>query len=463
MANSTDTFSCIVTTLGMAKIAAAVANGTVVNISQIAIGDGNGNPVAINPNQAGLVREVYRAGINSLTRDPVNQNYIIAELIIPPEVGGWTIREFGVFDNAGALIAVGQYPDSYKPLPTQGAARDMIIRAIIQITNEATVNLIIDGNLVVASRQWVQDNFGAEALFPGGNTGDVLTKKSNNDGDVEWHDPAEGMNITCDVEEENQVLAAGQVAIELAIVDTNSIAVFINGVRLRNDQYTITGETSLTLNDAPAGGEKITIVQNEPAGADQFLRTHQNLADVPDKPTARQNLGIATVNETVTAVLQALYPVGEVYTTRRVGNPAQLLGFGTWERYGKGRFLVGLDPNDAKFNAVDLEGGEAAHVLTTNEMPTHVHHEAAQTLKMDRVEDHDHGVNQTQTNASYGNFTQTGSGNNGIGFSPAKTGAGGAHTPTGKVPEHDTQAAGSGWAHNNLPPFKVLNVWVRTA
>ena len=467
--DSSSTFECIPTTLGLAKIAAAVSNGSTVNISQIAIGDGGGNPVQIDPNQIELTREVYRAGINSLTRDPVNQNYIVAELLIPPEIGGWTVREFGIFDNAGSMIAVGQYPDSYKPLPTQGAARDMIIRAIIQITSDATVNLLIDGNLVVASRQWVTDNFGADNLFPGGNTGEVLRKKSNADGDVEWHDPAAALNVTVDVIEEDQTLASGQVAIILGTVTTDSLAVYIDGVRLRKDQFTITGETTLTLLEAPTAGQKLIAVQNEPAGADEFLRTFRNLSDVPDKAAARVNLGIATQAEILTAVYQTLYPVGEIYVTRRTGNPGPignnpgLLGFGTWERYSAGRALFGLDPADASFNAVDLEGGAKAVALTSDNLPSHTHSIPALGVTVDAVGDHAHSVNQTQTHSTGGQFTQTGSGNNGIGFTPTSTGAAGGHAHNARTAATNTGAIGSGTGHNNLPPYKVVNVWKRTA
>jgi len=397
-----------------------------------------------------------------LNRDPVNQNYIIAELLIPPDIGGWTVREFGVFDNAGSMIAVGQYPDSYKPLPTQGAARDMIIRAILQITSDAVVTLLIDGNLVVASRQWVTDNFGAAALFPGGTTGEVLAKKSNTDGDVNWVNPAAGLNITVDVVEEDQTLAAGQVAVILGTVTTDSLAVYVDGSRLRKDQYAITGETTLTLATAPTAGQKLIAVQNEPAGADQFLRTFRNFSDVPDKDAARQNLGISTQAQMQLAIFQALYPVGEIYITRRTGNPADLLGFGTWERYAAGRVLVGLDPTDASFNAVDLTGGAKAVSLTTDQLPAHYHSIASLNVTISAVGDHAHSVNQTQTHAP-SQFTQTGSGGNGIGFVGAATGNAGGHSHTGSTTATITGSIGSGNGHNNLQPYQVVNIWKRTA
>ena len=492
--DSTTIFECIVTNLGLAKIAAAVTNGTAVNISQIAIGDGGGNSVSPDPNQAGLVREVYRAGINSLTRDTINPNYIICELVIPPDVGGWTVREFGVFDNSGALVAVGQYPDSYKPLPTQGAARDMIIRVIIQISDSATVNLIIDGNLVLASRQWVTDNFGAAALFPGGTTGEVLAKKSNADGDTEWVDPAGGLHVTVDVKEETQTLADGQAVVNLATVTTHSMAVYINGDRLRADQFAVNGDTQITLVAAGTSGQKLTAVQNEPAGAAQFLGKANNLSDVPDKAAARLNLGVLNQQEMIQAMLQFQYPVGEVYVTRRIGNPADLLGFGAWTRYAPGRALIGLDPTDAACNAVDVELGEKTHVLSLAELPTHTHTVSAQTINTGAVGDHSHVVDPPSTGTSTGgahihHLTGTGGAYGGLGIvgtanqslpnsvstdsqgthshtvdiAAFNSGAAGSHWHSITIPAQATGAAGSGVGHNNIQPSKVVNFWLRTA
>ena len=447
----------IITNLGAAKIAAALANGSNVNISQMAVGDGMGNATTPDPTQTALVREVYRANLNSLTRDPNNANYIIAEMDIPANVGGWTVREFGLFDNAGALIAVGNYPDSYKPTLDQNSARDMIVRAIIQVSDAANVILNVDPSLVLASRQWVAQNYALSILLPGGTTGDV-----------EWYDPAAGVNVILDVVEEDQTLAAGQAVVNLATATTEGVAVYINGERLRKDQFTINSSTQFTLATAATGGEKLLAVQNEPAGNSEFLRTQQNLADLRDKPTARQNLGLddpAYQQGLLQALLQFQYPVGEIYVTRRNGDPSALLGFGTWQRYGAGRVLASLDPNDSAFNAVDLEGGEKAHALSNAELPAHVH-------TVGPITGNTGGQSATHTH----NAPLTGdSGYSGGGkWSPLQAAAPSGATPATGIASNDhthpltiaqfnTGAVGSSAAHNKLPPYKVVNVWIRTA
>ncbi|XHR29609.1 MAG: phage tail protein [Chthoniobacteraceae bacterium] len=460
-------FVTLITNLGQAKIAAALANGTTVNISEMAIGDGMGNPITPDITQTALVREVYRAQLNSLTRDSANPNYIIAELIVPSTVGGWTVREFGLFDNAGALIAVGNYPDSYKPTLDENSARDMIVRVIIEISNEANVTIEIDPSVVLASRQWVGDNYSLKALLPGGYSGDILRKKTNSDGDVEWYDLADGVNIIIKVIEETQELVASQAVVTLGKLTTGSTAFYLNGIRLREDQYTIDSPTQLTLHTPATGTGYLTAFQNEPAGNADFLSTQLNLSDIPDKAAARTNLGVDTPANTTLAVLQYLYPVGEIYCTRRNGNPGPigtdpgLLGFGTWQRYAPGRVLASLDPNDSNFNAVDLEAGEKSHVLTSAELPSHVHTvDPPATATGGQSIDHTHsyGTVNTRTSASDGGKTNPG---------PPTTGTtGGAsndHTHIVDIPQFNSGAVGSNNAHNNLPPYKVVNVWLRTA
>lgn len=147
----------VLTTIGQAQLANAVALGKQIRLTEMALGDGSGAAVTPNQSQIALAREVYRAQLNQLTTDESNPNYVIAELVVPSESGGWTVREVGLYDDAGNLIAVGNFPETYKPALSEGASRDLVIRVIIEVSNTSAVTLKIDPSMVLASRQWVQD------------------------------------------------------------------------------------------------------------------------------------------------------------------------------------------------------------------------------------------------------------------------------------------------------------------
>nr|DAN54405.1 MAG TPA: tail collar fiber protein [Bacteriophage sp.] len=145
----------LVTNIGAARIAKATALGTVVNLSQMAVGDGGGNPITPSATATALTREVYRSSLNMLEVDENNQKQVIAELLIPEEQGDFTIREVGLFDDDNNLIAIGSIADSYKPLLSSGTASQQIIRMVIQIDNTDAVVLKVDPAVVLATRDFV--------------------------------------------------------------------------------------------------------------------------------------------------------------------------------------------------------------------------------------------------------------------------------------------------------------------
>lgn len=146
----------LVTNIGAARIAKATALGTVVNLSQMAVGDGGGQPITPSDTATALTREVYRASLNMLEVDENNQKQVIAELLIPEEEGDFTIREVGLFDNNNNLIAIGSIADSYKPRLSSGTASQQIIRMVIQIDNTDAVGLKVDPAVVLATREYVE-------------------------------------------------------------------------------------------------------------------------------------------------------------------------------------------------------------------------------------------------------------------------------------------------------------------
>lgn len=152
-----ENFYTILTKVGKAKLANSQVTGVKVDLSEMVVGDSSG--VYYNPTetQTSLKHEVWRGGIGSIAIDEQNPNWIVIETVIPADVGGFNVREVGILDAAGDLIAIGKYPDTYKPVLSQGSAKDLYIRMIIEVTNASNVTLKIDPTVVIASRKYVDD------------------------------------------------------------------------------------------------------------------------------------------------------------------------------------------------------------------------------------------------------------------------------------------------------------------
>ena len=150
-------FFALLTNLGAAKLANAAALGTKLEISQMAVGDGGGALPIPDPAQTALKGEKRRASINLLTVDLANTNQIIAEQVIPESEGGWWIREIGLFDKDGALIAIANCPETYKPQLQEGSGRTQTIRMILIVNSTDAITLKIDPAIVLATRQYVDD------------------------------------------------------------------------------------------------------------------------------------------------------------------------------------------------------------------------------------------------------------------------------------------------------------------
>lgn len=151
-------FKTVITTAGAAKLAAATApGGRKVNITTMAVGDGGGKLPVPDAGQTGLIHEVWRHTLNKISQDKRNSNYIIAELVIPPEVGGFWMRELGLYDDAGTLIAVANMAESYKPALAEGSGRSQTCRMVIIVSSVASVALTIDTTTVMATQDYVDD------------------------------------------------------------------------------------------------------------------------------------------------------------------------------------------------------------------------------------------------------------------------------------------------------------------
>lgn len=154
------------TLYGAAQIAAATA-GAPINLVAMAIGDGGGSETTPDDEQIQLVNETYRATLNRLVVDAKAATKLIAELIIPESVGGWTMREVGIYDDKGKLFAVANTPPSYKPETSEGSAKTQVVRIVIKVSSTANVTIFNDPSTVIATVEHVTDQFAARNVSAG--------------------------------------------------------------------------------------------------------------------------------------------------------------------------------------------------------------------------------------------------------------------------------------------------------
>lgn len=316
-------FKTIHTQHGLIAMARAESSGSPINLTAIAVGDGNGTPTTPDWQQTQLARERYRAAPNRIYQDSADPTLFTAELVVPATQGGWVMREIGVFDAAGSLFVVGNLPEVYKPLPEEGSYGDVVLRVQFAVSNASVVTLQIDPAVAVASQTWVINNITAATLIPGGTVGQLLGKGSNADGDYEWQNP-DAINVTVDTVAEKQLLAANQTLVDLTVTTTYGLAVYINGLRIDMGsgadewQPHATIATRVVLGKSYAANTRITLVNNEPAGSAPVpLERGQDLADVLNKAQARTNLEIFSKDET-----RQMAPVGLVAHFARNSAPA---------------------------------------------------------------------------------------------------------------------------------------------
>lgn len=174
MANQNSQFFAILTNVGVAKQANADALGVAWKLTHMAVGDANDTDPIPSAAQTKLINEKRRAPLNQLKVDPANNAIIIAEQVIPAEVGGWWIREIGLYDADGDLVAVANCAPSYKPLLTQGSGRTQVVRINLQVSNSSNVELKIDPSVVLATRKYVDDSI--INVLPADKTAGTYTK-----------------------------------------------------------------------------------------------------------------------------------------------------------------------------------------------------------------------------------------------------------------------------------------------
>lgn len=146
-------FYTILTKTGKAKIANSLPTGQKVNLTKMKIGDSNGTYYNPSENQTELVHKVYECNVTSVEVDEINPSWITITAAIPSDVGGFSIREVGIFDDSNSLIAIGKYPETYKPVASDGSTKELYIKMTLEVTNAASVELKIDPTVILATKK----------------------------------------------------------------------------------------------------------------------------------------------------------------------------------------------------------------------------------------------------------------------------------------------------------------------
>lgn len=284
-------YKAVLTTAGAAKIAAATAGGAKVNLKQMAVGDGSGTLPMPDPAQTKLIAEKHRAVLNKVIVDPKHKNYLVAELVIPPEIGGFWMRELGLYDDSGALIAVSNMAESYKPLLSEGSGRAQTLRMVVIVSDMDSVNLQIDASTVLATQEYVDDKL------------------------LEHEQSRRHPDATLKEKGFTQLSSA-----------TNSIS----------EVLAATPKAVKTAYDKASEADKNAQTANDNAGkandnANTRLEKNKNLSDLTDKPKARASLELGTA------------ATGNIQKSVTDNTPNSLMVNGAW---GLGSSSLGMVDSD---------------------------------------------------------------------------------------------------------------------
>ncbi|MDR0580202.1 MAG: phage tail protein [Campylobacteraceae bacterium] len=176
-------YKIILTNKGKAKVAAAIANSTTIKIKHIVFGDGNGSVSLPDVMATTLKKEVYRTTLNSITIHPENKNWVVCEGYIPADKGNFWIREIGLIDEDKDLIAIGNYPETYKPTLALDIETDLLIKAIMEVSDTAAITLIVDPSAIMATREWVMEEIKKN---PSGTFIGMITSSARKDLPAGW-------------------------------------------------------------------------------------------------------------------------------------------------------------------------------------------------------------------------------------------------------------------------------------
>ncbi|EBT4540177.1 hypothetical protein CKR61_00820 [Salmonella enterica] len=271
-------FKTIITDYGKQRLIAAMSpGGTKLTLTQMAVGDGGGTPTNPDTTSTALVNEVWRAAVNSVTVDKKHPNIIIVELLIPAEVGGFWVREAGIYDEFNKLVAICSLPASEKPLLEQGSGRAQTVRMTLIVSDTSIVNITIDSTTIMATNEYVDNSLEEH-------------EKSRNHPDATLTDKG-FTKLYSGVTSIDETMAATPKAVKIAMDNASArLAKERNLADLTNiplARQSLQLGNSATLNVGTTQG---TVAAGDDSRITGAMQKDQNLADVPDKALARQSL-----------------------------------------------------------------------------------------------------------------------------------------------------------------------------
>ncbi|HIF2411226.1 TPA: phage tail protein [Salmonella enterica] len=313
-------FKTIITDYGKQRLIAAMSpGGTKLTLTQMAVGDGGGNPTNPDTTNTALVNEVWRAAVNSVTVDKTHPNIIIVDLLIPANVGGFWIREAGLYDEFNKLVAICSLPASEKPLLEQGSGRAQTVRMTLIVSDTSIVNITIDSTTIMATNEYV-DNSLKEHEKSRNHPDATLTDK----GFVKLYSGVTSLDETMAATPKAVKIAMDNASARLAkernLADLTNIPLARQSLQLGNSATRNVGTTANTV----AAGDDSRIT-----GA---MQKSQNGADIQNKPLFIENLGL---RETINLAKNA------VPATRRV-NSKPLTGDITLSAADVNAFALGM-------------------------------------------------------------------------------------------------------------------------
>ncbi|EHW0137000.1 phage tail protein, partial [Escherichia coli] len=275
MSTTTRKFKTIITDTGAKKLAQAAApDGNPVRLTHMAVGDGGGTLPTPDSKQTRLVHEVWRHTVNRVILDATHQNRIIAELVIPPETGGFWIREIGVFDEHGDLIAVGNTAESYKPAVAEGSGRAQTFRTILTVSSTATVALTVDNTMVMATVDYV-DNKLKEHEQSRRHPDASLTAKGF-------------VQLSSATNSDSETLAATPKAVKVAYDLANGKYTAQDATTARKGLVQLSSATNSTSETLAATSNAVKAAYDN---AEKRLQKAKNGEDISDKDTFTKNIG----------------------------------------------------------------------------------------------------------------------------------------------------------------------------
>ncbi|ECH1483180.1 phage tail protein [Salmonella enterica subsp. enterica] len=282
-------FKTIITDYGKQRLIAAMSpGGTKLTLTQMAVGDGGGNPTNPDTTSTALVNEVWRAAVNSVTVDKRHPNIIIVELLIPAEVGGFWVREAGIYDEFNKLVAICSLPASEKPLLEQGSGRAQTVRMTLIVSDTSIVNITIDSTTIMATNEYV-DNSLEEHEKSRNHPDATLTEK----GFTKLYSGVASIDETMAATPKAVKIAMDNASARLAkernLADLTNIPLARQSLQLGN---------SATLNVGTTQG---TVAAGDDSRITGAMQKDQNGADIPNKPLFVQNIGALPANGTAVA------------------------------------------------------------------------------------------------------------------------------------------------------------------